>query len=76
MPLVIARAGGEPLFPLYWTPYSKLIERVDSCVLSPLDHEVIQVLECFHPLESSMLIALLVAKVVVLQVNGQVDDVL
>lgn len=29
---------------------------MDSCVISPLDREMIQVLECFRPLKSSTLI--------------------
>lgn len=35
----------------------KLTAKVDLCFLFPLDHEVIQLLECFLPLKSSILIA-------------------
>lgn len=33
-----------------------LTERVDRHVFSPLDQEVIQVVECFRPIESSVII--------------------
>lgn len=48
--------GDDPVFPLSWTPDPKFTMRVDSCVLPPLDCEVIQVLEFFFPLECSTLI--------------------
>lgn len=54
-PFITGELGG-PLFPLSWTPYPKFTVMVDSRVLYPLDYEVIQVLKCFHPLESSILI--------------------
>ncbi|KAI5404316.1 hypothetical protein KIW84_051463 [Lathyrus oleraceus] len=54
---IIVGAGGEPLFPLSWTPNPKFTVKVDSSVLSPLDHEVIQVLECLLPMESNIPIA-------------------
>lgn len=48
---VFTGAGGEPLFLISWTPDPKFIVRVDSLVLSPLDREVIQVMECICPME-------------------------
>lgn len=53
---VIAGAKGKPLFPLPWYSNSSLTTRVDSCVLSLFDLELIQVRECFHTMESSILI--------------------
>lgn len=47
---------GDPLFPLSWSLYPWITERVDPSVLYPLDLEVIYILRCFLPLESNTLI--------------------
>lgn len=48
--------GGESLFPFTWTPDINATVRVESRILPPLDHEVIQALECFFPMEYNILI--------------------
>lgn len=53
---VIVGEGGEPMLPSSWTPKSKSTVRVDSCVLPPVDREVIHYLEHFLSLECNTLI--------------------
>lgn len=54
--LVTAREQGGPIFPLSWTSYPRIIQWVDPCALSSLDHVVIQISKCFRILDTRTLI--------------------
>lgn len=53
---VIVGVKGGTLFPLSWSSDPRLTERVNPRVFSPLDQEVIQVVECFRLMESRVII--------------------
>jgi hypothetical protein len=51
-------AGGNPIFPFYWTHNPRLVKGVDEDLLTPYELEVISFLDTFLLFEIKELLAL------------------
>jgi hypothetical protein len=51
-------AGGNPLFPFYWTRDPRLVKGVDEALLTPYESEVISFLNTFLLFDIKELLAL------------------